>query len=838
MIGDDGRVRVMDFGLARALDRPEVEATGELLRSQDTSLSPTLTAEGTLLGTPAYMAPEQYRRGVVDAPADQFAYCVALFEALFGQRPFAGESLASLAANVKRGAIRDAPRRGVPRWLRQVITRGLAVDAGQRWPGMAALLARIERGQALARVRGAATVAAALGLVAAGGWGWHRAAQASVAAGCEAEGASIAEVWNDEARARVRASFVATGEAEAAAMAERVMPWLDRQAAAWQLARSEACMDHELRGLWSAELLDRGLWCLDDRRMVLEALVGELARADKAVLQKAVPAAAGLQSVAECRDAAMLSRLPAPPTEGRAEARAVRAEFARLSSLAAAGRFKELAEVATAARSRAEALAWPPLVAEAGLWTARSLEQQGTWAEAAVALEDAGFAAMQAGALGIAADASIGLVMLAGQKLARPEEGLRWARFADLALAELEPRPGLRSAAKLANTALVRSLKGAYAEARGLHEQALAIYEGALGPDHLLVATTLQSLTHVHLNMAAFAEALAANDRALAIREATLGPDHIDVGISLTSRAVVLRNLGRFAEALPLAQRSLRITEAVLGPDHPNVAVALTNVANIQMQIQMNDDVIAWQERGLAIREKALGPEHPDVAASLSNLGGVLMMKHEFERARPLLVRALAIREKVFGGEHREVATSVTNLAIAEQHLGAKAVARTLQARALAILEKTVGPEHPTVAEILIQLGELDREAAAYPAAKGRYERALAIIEKVLGKEHPQVEAALTGLAAVALATRHPGEAVALADRAVTAAERRGAAPEERVQARFLLAQALWDAPADAGQDRRLALVQARAALAEYRTDPEAQARVREVERWLAKRRG
>ena len=837
MIGDDGRVRVMDFGLARALDKPEGEPAGDLLQTHENLLSPTLTADGTLLGTPAYMAPEQYGRGTVDALSDQFAYCVALFEALYGQRPFAGDNLRSLAASVQRGEIREPPRRGVPRWLRALILRGLAVDPAQRWPGMPALLARIERGQALHRLRLAGVALVGVTLLAAGAWGLHQADQARRAATCEAAGASIDEVWNDAARARVRESFAATGVADAAAMAERALPWLDRQAAAWHLARADACMDTELRGLWSADLLDRSAWCLDERRMGLEALVAELAQADKAVLQKAVPAAAGLASVAECRDTAALARLPAPPESGRDEARAIRAEFARMSSLQAAGRFKEVVALATAAHARATTLAWPPLLAEAELWRARSLELQGTWAEAAPALEDAGFAAMQAGALGLAADASIGLIMLTGQKLAKFDDGLRWARFAELAVTQLEPRPGLRSAARLNNLALVRGLTGNYPEARTLQEQAIAIYEATLGPDHLLVAYTLQSLTHTHLNAGNFNDALAVNARTLAIREAALGPDHIDVAGTLTSRAVVLRNLGKYTEALPLARRSLATTEAVLGPEHPNVAVALTNVANIQMQIKMNDEVLALTERGLAIREQSLGPEHPDVAASLSNLGGMLMMVGQLERARTLLRRALAIREKVFGPVHKEVATSLTNLAIAENLLGAPAVARPLQERSLKILEQAVGPEHASLAQILAELARLDRVTRDFAAARRHDERALAIFEKALGPQHPSIEPVLAGLAETALASGRPGDALALARRAVSSAEARGAEPADSVQARFLLARALWDAPADAGRDRVQALVQARAARDAYQTADDGEPRVREVDRWLAKHR-
>ncbi len=587
----------------------------------------------------------------------------------------------------------------------------------------------------------------------------------------------------------------------------------------------------------STALRERAAWCLDARRGVLESLVDQLARADAAVLQKAVPAAVALESVADCRDAAALARQPDPPVDRRDEVRAVRADIARLGSLQAAGRFKELAQLAPAVQARAAALAWPPLDAEASFWVARALELDAKWPDAAKALEDAGFAAFKAGALGVAADAAIGLTTLVGQKLARFEDGLRWARFAELAVAALEPHPGLRTAARLNNLGLVRGLTGAFVEARALQEQALAIQEATLGPDHLGVAYTLQNLTHTHLNAAAYPEALAVNERALTIREAVLGPDHTDVGNTLSSRAVILRHLGKFPEALELARRALAITETALGPDHPNVAAALTNLANIQQQIRITDDLTAWQERALAIRERSLGPDHPDVAASLSNLGGLYMQTGQLERGRTTLLRALEIREKVFGPEHREVATSLTNLAYAEQLLGAPARARQLQERALKILEKAVGPEHPSISAILVGLAELDRDAGDITSAHARHTRALAIIEKTFGPDHPSTEQVLVALAEDALTMGRPADAVALAGRAVTSGTRRGADAASVADSRFTLAKALWEAPAGAGRDRGRALTEARTALAAVRAAAAAE-RAAEIERWLAKHRG
>ncbi|MFP2913145.1 protein kinase domain-containing protein, partial [Pyxidicoccus sp. 3LFB2] len=109
LVGQDGRVRVTDFGLARPSNRG--------LRPRAASASPRapngpapLTRTGVLVGTPAYMAPEQQQGQGVDALSDQFSFCVALYEALHGVRPFEGLNLEELARAAREGRIR-APER-------------------------------------------------------------------------------------------------------------------------------------------------------------------------------------------------------------------------------------------------------------------------------------------------------------------------------------------------------------------------------------------------------------------------------------------------------------------------------------------------------------------------------------------------------------------------------------------------------------------------------------------------------------------------------------------------------------------------------------------------------
>jgi serine/threonine protein kinase len=170
LIDDDGRARVVDFGLAEQREglnlrdsspallepphRPPTRRQHALAAGlQDLSpgtLSSMHRTGGRLVGTPAYMAPEQHLGGIADARADQFSFCVALYEALYGERPFRGATLGELRMNLIAGRMHAPPPRSpVPPWLRRVLVRGLATAPERRWPDMRALLAALAHDQLL-----------------------------------------------------------------------------------------------------------------------------------------------------------------------------------------------------------------------------------------------------------------------------------------------------------------------------------------------------------------------------------------------------------------------------------------------------------------------------------------------------------------------------------------------------------------------------------------------------------------------------------------------------------------------------------------------------------------
>jgi serine/threonine protein kinase len=150
LVGGDGRVRVLDFGLARSIARGDsVEETLPVEATDERGTSVLLTRAGTLLGTPAYMAPEQLRGNAADARSDIFGFCVSLYEALYGNRPFAGSTVRELLTAVESGVVRATPKAPrVPAWVRTLLLRGLRAAPETRLSSMRELLVALRANDA------------------------------------------------------------------------------------------------------------------------------------------------------------------------------------------------------------------------------------------------------------------------------------------------------------------------------------------------------------------------------------------------------------------------------------------------------------------------------------------------------------------------------------------------------------------------------------------------------------------------------------------------------------------------------------------------------------------
>ena len=145
-MGDDGRARVLDFGLARALDKPLAQSPPGSAASSRSLSEERLTQLGTIMGTPGYMSPEQVRGADTDARSDQFSFCAALYEALYQRLPFAGDTFETYSQEVLAGRLLPPPPHEVPIAVEQALRRGLEISPAQRFASMAELIQALESG--------------------------------------------------------------------------------------------------------------------------------------------------------------------------------------------------------------------------------------------------------------------------------------------------------------------------------------------------------------------------------------------------------------------------------------------------------------------------------------------------------------------------------------------------------------------------------------------------------------------------------------------------------------------------------------------------------------------
>jgi serine/threonine-protein kinase len=760
MVRKDGRVCVMDFGLASAsaMVAPEdgsSEGAGAGLAAR-TPLSVTLTQAGALLGTPTYMAPEQHERKHVDARADQFSFCVALYEGLWGERPFEGTDYTQLLCNVTQGKMRPPPAESpVPGWVRDAVLRGLSVDPERRFPSMEALLQALATDPGAAQRRrlrvGAKVAVAVLSTVAA--LGLSRSAETHLCEGMQGE---LAGVWDDSTKGAVQKAFVETRRPYALDTYARVARLLDAYAAGWIAMRTEACEATHKRHEQSEHLFDLRIQCLNRRRSQMAALTALFAKGpDLEALEKAVDAAAGLTPVAGCADVAALAAavpLPEDPVV-RAKVEALRRRLDEAETLEKAGKYQAGLSIAKAVAEETQPISYPPIQAES-LYLLGCLQEDAGDAKAAEATLGP---AVQRAALakddGLLARIWIELVWILGAQ-GRAGEVLALGRVAEAAAARAGDQGSLR-AQLFRGLGRAYGMQGKPAEARSYYERALSFWEGAHGPEHPIVGRALSNL-----------------------------------GSALVDE-------GKLSLARSHFERALAITEKAVGPQHPFMATILNNLGMVAGRLGKPALAQSYYERALALWESALGPEHPRVATALNNLGTELTEKGRLSAARSFFERARAIWEKTGGPQHPHVAGVLNNLGMVANRQGKPAEAQRYYERALGISERAFGPKHPDVAMALSNLGEVLNGQGKYAEARSSYERALAIWEAALGRDHPDVAEALTGLGKTLLGLRRPSEAASSLERALRIREANPGDPAELADTCFTLARALWEAARD-----------------------------------------
>jgi tetratricopeptide (TPR) repeat protein/predicted Ser/Thr protein kinase len=666
LVGDAGRVCVLDFGLARLAQLAEEEekerfgADEDLAALAGESMALSLPESDLLMGTPQYMPPEQYLSTQVDARADQFSFCAALYWALYRRRPFEPRQVARSAVESSRGtagtarseeswknlphttAAREPPADAkVPTWVRRAVMKGLSLHPDDRFPSMEALLDALSQEQRRLNRRGALAAAGVLAMATAGGGGYLYQ-QSRVCAGSQS---LVASVWGPQTRQKLEASFLATGKPFAKETALKVARMLDGYSGQWASMHTQACEATRVRGEQTEELLSMRMVCLERRRKDLSALTGLLTEADGKVVERAVEAAAALPSLRPCEDIASLADQPALPADPavRATIERLGGKIAEVKALHDAGRYKAGVELARQLEPEVMASAYMPLQAELRFHLGWLLAQSSEATEGIGQLERA-FDAAEASRSDRLRVEVLTKLIFAQVNNGHPKEADRWGQVAAAILKRVDGEPPL-AIDLMGNLGYVALQQGRYQEAKDLFQRAREMMAGALGPDHPKHAKVSHGLGLVALKMGDHATAITLLSQSLRQTQEAKGEQHPEVATRHTMLASAYRESGQLEQALEHVSKALEVRRATQGPEHPAVATALDELGTSQIALKRYDEAVKTFQEALELRRKALGEEHLDLSYSYDGIGQAMLAGGKAAQAVEPLRKALAYKD-------------------------------------------------------------------------------------------------------------------------------------------------------------------------------------------------
>jgi tetratricopeptide (TPR) repeat protein len=591
LIDRGGRLRIADFGLARAAKSEALSTTAS--DSANALGSPT-DATGSVVGTPAYMAPEQFD-GRSDARSDQFSLCASFFEAFYGIRAHAGATPLERLDHVVRGRFVEPPTRDIPAWIREALQRGMAAEPADRFPDLHALADLVER-RRTPRRRVLASVAA-MGL--AGAVAFAATRPAAQPEPCDDGATELSAVWNPEQRERLAAAF---GDDPLAARS-RVEARLDGFVTAWTGTRLEACTSQ--RDL-APEAYARTIACLDHARGYFTAFNELLALGEADVVRKATAASLAMPAP----DACLRADTPALAAGSAMDAETANAVLGELGRAGAARALEKLDDAqrhAAFVLERATAAGDDALVAAAELDLGRTALHRGDY-QGALARALAALAAAERGGT--------------FETIARA--------WIDVGQARIE--------------------LGEHDDAAFAIERADAFVVRAGSPDVLFADVRVQD-GKLHNRRGDPGRALAAYETALAAFREHDGERSEPVAKALSQIAVLAMSVGDHARAREAADESVALAEALHGPKSIAVLGALYNRSRVLTLIGDLDDVVVDLERAMAIAEA--NPWHrPEYRVRMRmGLAEALSGQNDHEGARAALERAVADSDRL--GEPR-----------------------------------------------------------------------------------------------------------------------------------------------------------------------------------------
>ncbi len=379
MVCANSDVKVTDFGLVRMVDGGTDEALAKEQRGPNAQPSMTplrLSITGSVIGTPAYMAPEQLREGTATAKSDQFAYCATAYQALCGKRPFKGETLPALIESIEAsetsGLTWPAGLSIRPR-IRSAIAKGLAVDSSKRHASMEILLEELKPKPAGRRGRialaGIAGIAIAAGAVSLATTEEHDRA-------CDGASQRMQGIWDSDAKTLVQKGLLATAETYAEDVWSRIETRMDSFSSNWTATHTQTCEATVKHKEQSAELMDRKMACLDSQLGAARTLVEAWQQADSSSVASAQQALRAIGSPADCTRSAELLQLTPLPGDAtlKKRIRSLEQEIAAASAQLHTGQWEVAVAASEGLVAEADQTDYRPLQAQACMLRVDALE--------------------------------------------------------------------------------------------------------------------------------------------------------------------------------------------------------------------------------------------------------------------------------------------------------------------------------------------------------------------------------------------------------------------------------------------------------------------------------
>jgi len=582
ILGKDGRPRVIDFGIAQQ----------------------AASADDTISGTPAYMAPEQFKHGKVGPAADQFAFAVTLYLAVFKTYPFAGDNDAVIERNIVAGNVLPPPATpGVPAKLRDAILKGLSKDAASRFASIGDFLDAITPAPKRSRMLFAAAGAA---VVVAAGVTVFAVSRSDAAEPCTGFERDLAGVWDGGRKASLQSKV----KAEAWPAIEKLF---DAYTTDWTRNKVSACRATAVTKEQSPAVLERRMSCLDTRLRELDAAVAIVAAGGTAS-NRAIDIGTNLRAPSSCANLAALS--PSPTGAPESARVSIEAGIAQLRAKRLAGEFSEARKATAPVIASAQALKWTSAVARALLERGQAESADGDPKAARETLFESVRTSVEAHDLATEAAAWIGLVQVEAGGLRAPSESLRWAKHAEIVLANAG-NDQEQQAELLHNIAAALRVLDRNAEALDHERRSLALVEHAFGQRHVRVANQRAAVATCLRLTGDLDGAIREAEAALTMLEELAGLTHPYVASLLNGLALTYDEAGRIDDARKSLERAIVISELELGENHLRLANPLMNLVSIERRAGHADTAEALWERAFAIRKSNLGANHPDVTRAL-----------------------------------------------------------------------------------------------------------------------------------------------------------------------------------------------------------------------------